>query len=68
MKKIRHGLSVMMLGFALATGAEPVRAGISDCYGAVIDDCSDAMDGEGWFSRWAIGAFCTGLLAGCIYG
>lgn len=68
MKKIRNGLSVMMLGFALATGAEPVRAGVEDCYSAVLDDCADAMDGAGWITRWAIGIICTGLLAGCANG
>ena len=65
MKKIRNGVSVLMLGFALAGGAQPASAGIGDCYNSVLDRCSDAMDGEGWIARFAIGFFCAGMLGGC---
>lgn len=65
MKKLRNGLTVMMLGFTLATGAEPARAAVHDCYLAVIDECSAAMEGANWYTRWALGFICAGLLVGC---
>ena len=64
MKKLRNGVSVLMLGFALATSAEPARA-VHDCIGAVIDECSAAMDGESMVTRWLFALVCTGLIIGC---
>ncbi len=64
MPKYRNALAVSLLALS-AAAAQPAAAQISDCYRDVLEDCADAMDGEGWFTRWALGVICTGMLGGC---
>ncbi|NLG61622.1 MAG: hypothetical protein GX539_05210 [Candidatus Cloacimonetes bacterium] len=64
MPKYRNAVAVTMIALSGAV-AQPAAAQVSDCFRDVIGDCADAMDGQGWFTRWALGVFCSALLTGC---
>lgn len=66
MPRFRSAVAVSMLTLS-ATFAQPAAAQVADCFDDVISDCADAMKDTGWFTRWALGVFCTGLLVGCAY-
>jgi hypothetical protein len=65
MPKFRRYVTVSVLSLSLAGMAQPASAQIRQCLRETIDDCADAMEGSNWFERWALGVFCSALLAAC---
>ncbi len=65
MLMLRRTVAVTLLSLAAAGAARPAAAQYRECVGETIDECADAMEGSHWFERWALGVFCSALLAGC---
>jgi len=58
--------SIVVLTMAIGAFTSPVFAGeVTDCYWEVMEACDDALEASNWIQKIAVGALCTGLLAGC---
>ncbi len=64
---MKHLIRVPLAALALtASFSAPLLADeVSDCQNRVIFECAEAMKGENWAVRVALGIVCTGRLAGC---
>lgn len=64
---MKHALFRLFGALAMATAvAAPLAAEtVSECQERVIANCAEAMEDANLIERVALGAFCTGLLAGC---
>lgn len=58
---------ILLAAFALMAAGPTVTYAekVSECYDKVTWDCHQAMKEAKWFEKIALGAVCTGMLAGC---
>jgi len=58
---------VLLAAFALLAAGPTVSYAetVADCYDRVNWQCYQAMRDAKWYEKVAIGAYCSGMLAGC---
>lgn len=65
---MRRSLRILGMASVLTFAATvPLAAAgpVEDCYDRVLERCDAALAEAKWYEKIAIGALCTGLLAGC---